>query len=319
MRILFLALVIGAAILVDSCGGNKGVSDSSSAAVRNATSPDNSSAPAPASGSIPHAAPPASFNYATAGRENLPQVSGPIIVEHQIEVMSQRDGIVAKIFVDTGARVKAGALLAELDNRQITANLEAARAKSRSIDADLKNWKAEGEVVKADYVRAQRLWGLGLTSEEQLQHAKYKAESEGWDIQRIMESLNTARQEERSLEIELEKTKIIAPFQALVARRYLHEGQNVTKGDRMFWITAEGPLLMRFTVPEIFFGRVKLGQLMEVNSADVPGESHTARVKQVSPVIDPSSGTFEVLVELTGDPGTLRPGMNANIRLENLR
>jgi multidrug efflux pump subunit AcrA (membrane-fusion protein) len=77
--------------------------------------------------------------------------------------------------------------------------------------------------------------------------------------------------------------------------------------------------MMRFTVPENLFGRIKPGQLMEVNSPDVPGESHAARVKQVSPVIDPSSGTFEVLVELTGNRGTLRPGMNANIRLENLR
>jgi membrane fusion protein, multidrug efflux system len=233
--------------------------------------------------------------------------------------MSQRDGIVTKIFVDTGARVKAGQLLAKLDDRQIAANLEAARAKSRGIEADLKNWQSEAQVLKADYARAQNLWDLGLTSEEQLQHAKYKAESDQWDIKRVEESLNTARQEQRSLEIELEKTKIIAPFQALVARRYLHEGQNVAKGDRMFWITAEGPLLMRFTVPENFFGRVKPGQLLEVNSPDVPGESHAARVKQVSPVIDPSSGTFEVLVELTGDRGTLRPGMTANIRLENPR
>jgi len=317
MRSLFLALVIGAAILVDSCGGNKGISDSSSAAVRNETSHDTSSASG--SDSIPYAASPAGSNYATASKENLPQVSGPIIVEHQIEVMSQRDGIVAKIFVDTGARVKAGALLAQLDDRQITANLEAARAKSRGIQADLKNWQSEAQVLKADYARAQNLWDLGLTSEEQLQHAKYKEESDQWDIKRVEESLNTARQDERSLEIELEKTKIIAPFQALVARRYLHEGQNVAKGDRMFWITAEGPLMMRFTVPENFFGRIKRGQLMEVNSPDVPGESHAARVKQVSPVIDPSSGTFEVLVELTGDRGTLRPGMNANVRLENLR
>jgi membrane fusion protein, multidrug efflux system len=317
MRSLFLALVVGAAILVDSCGGNKGASDSSNAAIRNATPPDNSSSPV--SGSTPHAASPASLNYATASKENLPQVSGPIIVEHQVEVMSQRDGIVAKIFVDTGTRVKAGQLLAKLDDRQITANLEAARAKSRGVEADLKNWQSEAQVLKADYARAQNLWNLGLTSEEQLQHAKYKAESDQWDIKRVEESLNTARQEERSLEIELEKTKIIAPFQALVARRYLHEGQNVAKGDRMFWITAEGPLLMRFTVPENFFGRVKPGQLMEVNSPDVPGESHAARVKQVSPVIDPSSGTFEVLVELTGDRGALRPGMTANIRLENPR
>jgi RND family efflux transporter MFP subunit len=316
MRTLFLTLVVGAAILIDSCGGNKATSDSSSAAIRNATSPDSSSSSA--SGSIPRPAP-TSLNSTTASKENLPQVSGPIIVEHQIEVMSQRDGIVAKIFVDTGARVKAGQLLAKLDDRQIAANLEAARAKSRGIEADLKNWQSEAQVLKADYARAQNLWDLGLTSEEQLQHAKYKAESDQWDIKRVEESLNTARQEQRSLEIELEKTKIIAPFQALVARRYLHEGQNVAKGDRMFWITAEGPLLMRFTVPENFFGRLKPGQLLEVNSPDVPGESHAARVKQVSPVIDPSSGTFEVLVELTGDRGTLRPGMTANIRLENPR
>jgi RND family efflux transporter MFP subunit len=317
MRSLFLTLVIGAAILVASCGGNKGISDSSSAAVRSETSQDTSSASG--SDSTAHAASLANSNSTTASKENLPQVSGPIIVEHQIEVMSQRDGIVAKIFVDTGARVKAGALLAQLDDRQITANLEAARAKSRGVQAELKNWQSEAQVLKADYARAQNLWDLGLTSEEQLQHAKYKAESDQWDIKRVEESLNTARQDERSLEIELEKTKIIAPFQALVARRYLHEGQNVAKGDRMFWITAEGPLMMRFTVPENFFGRIKRGQLMEVNSPDVPGESHAARVKQVSPVIDPSSGTFEVLVELTGDRGTLRPGMNANVRLENLR
>jgi membrane fusion protein (multidrug efflux system) len=316
MRSLFLTLVIGAAILVASCGGNKGISDSSSAAVRSETSQDTSSASG--SDSTAHAASPNS-NSTTASKENLPQVSGPIIVEHQIEVMSQRDGIVAKIFVDTGARVKAGALLAQLDDRQITANLEAARAKSRGVQAELKNWQSEAQVLKADYARAQNLWDLGLTSEEQLQHAKYKAESDQWDIKRVEESLNTARQDERSLEIELEKTKIIAPFQALVARRYLHEGQNVAKGDRMFWITAEGPLMMRFTVPENLFGRIKPGQLMEVNSPDVPGESHAARVKQVSPVIDPSSGTFEVLVELTGNRGTLRPGMNANVRLENLR
>src|ERR1700686_4991410 len=246
-------------------------------------------------------------------------VSGPIIVEHQVEMTAQRDGVVEKIFFDAPARVKAGTLLAKLDDRQISANLRAARAKSRSIAAEVKNWESEAEVLKADYVRAQRLWDLGLTSEEQLQHAKYKAESDQWDIKRVEESLNTARQDERSLEIELEKTKITAPFQALVARRYLHEGQNVAKGDRMFWITAEGPLLMRFTVPENFFGRVKPGQLLEVNSPDVPGESHAARVKQVSPVIGPSSGTFEVLVELTGNRGTLRPGMTANIRLENHR
>jgi RND family efflux transporter MFP subunit len=246
-------------------------------------------------------------------------VSGPIIVEHQVEMTAQRDGVVAKIFADVPTRIKAGALLARLDDRQITANLEAARAKSRGIEADLKNWHSEAQVLKADYARAQNLWDLGLTSEEQLQHAKYKAESDQWDIKRVEESLNTARQEEKSLELELEKAKIIAPFGGLIARRYVREGQSVAKGDRVFWLTAEGPLLVRFTLPEKLFGHVRPGQGVEVTSLNAPAEKHGGRVKEISPVMDPSSGTFEVLVELTGDHGDLRPGMTANVRLDNPR
>jgi RND family efflux transporter MFP subunit len=246
-------------------------------------------------------------------------VSGPIIVEHQVEMTAQRDGVVAKIFADVPTRIKAGALLARLDDRQITANLEAARAKSRGIEADLKNWHSEAQVLKADYARAQNLWDLGLTSEEQLQHAKYKAESDQWDIKRVEESLNTARQEEKSLELELEKAKIIAPFGGLIARRYVREGQSVAKGDRVFWLTAEGPLLVRFTLPEKLFGHVRPGQGVEVTSLNAPAEKHGGRVKEISPVMDPSSGTFEVLVELTGDHGDLRPGMTAYVRLDNPR
>src|SRR5207245_2955847 len=121
-------------------------------------------------------------------------VSGPIIVEHQVEINAQRDGVLANISYDAPARVKSGTILARLDDRQIAANLEAARAKSRSIAADLKNWESEALVLKADQVRAQRLWDLGLISEEQLQHAKYKAESDQWDIKRVAETLTTAHQ-----------------------------------------------------------------------------------------------------------------------------
>ena len=301
MQSLIVPIVITAVVLSAGCGNTKPVTP----AVTNAAA-----APAPHS------------TIATAPAEaadTAVTVSGPIIVEHQVEMTAQRDGLVQEIFFDAPARVKAGTLLAKLDDRQITANLEAARAKSRSIAADIKNWESEAEVLKADYVRAQRLRDLGLTSDEQLQHAKYKAESDQWDIKRVTETLNTAHEEERSLELELEKTKIIAPFDGLIARRYAREGQNVLKGERFFWLTAEGPMLMRFTLPEKFFGHVRRGQLAEVASVNLPGEKHTARVKEISPVIDPSSGTFEVLAELMGDRGALRPGMTANVRLENLR
>jgi RND family efflux transporter MFP subunit len=135
----------------------------------------------------------------------------------------------------------------------------------------------------------------------------------------VTESLNTAKQEERSLELEMEKTKVVAPFTALVARRYVRQGQSVVKGDRLFWITAESPLLMRFTLPERYFGRLKRGDALEVTPADSAGEKHAAVVKEASAVVDPASGTFEVLAELKGERGSLRPGMTASVRLERPR
>ncbi|PYU03201.1 MAG: hypothetical protein DMG34_13850, partial [Acidobacteria bacterium] len=92
-------------------------------------------------------------------------ITAPLIVEHQVDVTAQRDGIVARVSAESGNRVRAGTVLARLDDRQLTANLEAARAKTRSIAADLKNWEAEAEVLKADYVRAQRLWNEKLLAE----------------------------------------------------------------------------------------------------------------------------------------------------------
>ncbi|HUL17432.1 MAG TPA: efflux RND transporter periplasmic adaptor subunit [Terriglobales bacterium] len=302
MRNLILQCICGTLLLVAGCGETK------------PAMPDvTSAAPAPLPTQAAPDPPP--------GEKSNPSivVSGPIIVEHEVEIRAQRDGIVQKIFFDAPARVKAGTLLAEMDDRQVAANLEAARARARSIAADLKNWEAETEVLKADYMRAQRLWNLGLTSEEQLQHAKYKVESDQWDIKRVTENLNTALEEEQSLELEKEKTRIVAPFDGLIARRYLREGQSVAKGDRLFWLSAEAPLLIRFTLPERLFGREHRGETVEVTSADFPSERHSARITKISPVIDPSSGTFEVLVQLTGDHGSLRPGMTAEVRIQNTR
>jgi len=302
MRSWMELLAIGAVLLVVGCGDS---SSETSAATNAKPVPAAPAAPAPATPPPPEAT------------DTSVVVSGPIIVEHQVEITAQREGLIDKIFLDAPARVKAGAILAHMDDRQLNAGLEAARAKSRGIEADLKNWQAEAEVLKADYVRQQHLWDLGLTSEEQLQHAKYKAESDQWDIQRVKETLNTSREEERSLELELEKTKITAPFAGLIARRYVREGQSVTKGERLFWVTAEAPLEMRFTLAEKFFGRMHHGQQFEITSPDTPNEKHLGRVKEISPVVDPSSGTFRLLVGLRGDRGSLRPGMTASVRVEN--
>jgi membrane fusion protein (multidrug efflux system) len=246
--------------------------------------------------------------------------SGPIIVEDQVDLAAQRDGVISEVFAEPGTSVKKGQLLAKMDDRQIAADLEAARAKTRSMEADLKNWQAEARVLEADYARAEKMWEAQIIPKEQLEHAKYKAESDEWDVKRVAELLANSKEVERSLELELEKTRITAPFNGVVARRYIRVGQNINKNDRLFWVTAISPLRIRVTLPERFLGRVKAGTRVGLTPAEAAGSSHRYRAKviQVSPVVDPSSDTIEILAELYGDTVGLRPGMRADLHLSDV-
>ena len=246
--------------------------------------------------------------------------SGPIIVENQVDVAAQRDGVIARVLAEPGTPVKKGQLLASLDNRQIAADLEAARAKTRSTEADLKNWEAEAKVLEADYARAEKMWEAQIIPKEQLEHARYKAESDQWDVKRVSEMLANSKATELSLELEFEKTQIIAPFDGVVARRYVRVGQNVSKNERLFWVTAVAPLRIRVTLPEKFLGQIKSGAALGVTAAE--GNSsrrYRAKVIQVSPVVDPASDTIEILAELYGDTSGLRPGMRADVHMPDVK
>ncbi len=242
--------------------------------------------------------------------------SGPLVVENQVDVDALREGVVVSILAQPGAMVHKGQLLAKLDDRQISADLEAAAARVRALEANLENWHAETKVLQADRSRAEKLYEAKVIPKEQLEHAVYKEEADEFEIKRESESLNTAKSVRLSLELEREKTSITAPFDGIVARRYVRAGQKVSIGDRLFWVTALGPLEVKFTLPERFFGRVHQGEQVEVSSNDVSqGTRYTAKIVQVSPVIDPSSGTMEVLAQIAGTNSDLRPGMLVNINL----
>ena len=72
-------------------------------------------------------------------------------------------------------------------------------------------------------------------------------------------------------------------------------------------------------LPEKYAGQIKKGQELPLSSPDAPAEKHLARVVEVSPVVDPSSATIEVLAELSGPRGELRPGMTVVVRVFSLQ
>ena len=252
-----------------------------------------------------------------AAAERFFVASGPLVVENQVDVGAQKEGMIAAIFAEPGTRVKKDQRLAQLDDRQVLANLEAARARTRSTAADLHNWEAEAKVLDSDLRRAQKMWEAGVIPLEQFEHVRYKAESDHWDVDRVKELLIDAQASEHSLELELDKTRVVSPFDGIVARRYVRAGQKVNLGDRLFWVTAESPLRIRFTLPESFLGHIAKGQRFELTSPDVEGQSWKAGVIEISPVVDPSSGTIEVLCQIAGPTVGLRPGMSASVRIPN--
>lgn len=281
------------------------------------TSCTRSAAPVEAA-PAPPATPPAVAN-SSAPAAGTYTASGPIVVENQVEVAAQRDGVVVEILAEAGTHVRKGQLLAKLDDRQIVADLEAARAKSASIEADLNNWKAEAKVLEADLQRARKMWEAQLIPQEQYEHAQYKAEADQWDVKRVEHLLVNARDTEQSLELELEKTRITAPFDGIVARRYVRVGQTVTRGDRLVWVTSTGPLRVRFTLPSRFLSQMKVGQRLSLSVPDEnPAVERAAHVIQVSPVVDPGSDTIEVLAELSDAVQGIRPGMQADVHVPAL-
>ena len=297
----FETLLLSLALALIGCGEPKPLTV-------NASSPQAGIPAAPAT--APQPAAPADESYIA---------SGPVVVENQVDVQAQREGIVFQVFGDTGTTVRKGQLLALLDNRQLGAEKKAARARMRSSQADEKNWEAESKVAEVDLERAEEMWKSQLITKQALDHARYKVVSGKYEAEREHESARNAEAMLQSLELEIEKTRIVAPFEGVVGRRYVRAGQKVAVGDRLFWVTATAPLRVKFTLPERFLGRIENGQQVEVSAAIAENQKHMARVIQVSPVVDAASGTIEVLAELIGPAGNWRPGMAANIQIDGGR
>src|SRR6184192_1194786 len=190
------------------------------------------------------AAPMASAAESVPAEGNTPKVAtnvfettGPIVVENQVDVLAQREGVLASILADTGTLVQKGQLLATLDDRQLAADREAAEAKVLGIEAEAKNWEAEAKVLESDYSRDQEMWKANLITEKQLDHSRYKMIGSNYEKEHQKQNLRNAEANLRSLNVEIEKTKITAPFSGVVARRYARAGQKVAVNDRLFWIS----------------------------------------------------------------------------------
>lgn len=263
------------------------------------------------------AAAPVSAPSTAAIKPNYFETSGVLVVENQVDVLTQREGVIADIVADTGTAVQKGQLLAKIDDRQLQSDRDAAEARLKSLQAELKTWQADAKVLENDYERDQEMFKAQLITAKQLEHSRYKMEGSTYQTEKARQEMKNAEATLRSLDLELEKTRVTAPFSGVVARRYIRAGQKVAVNDRLFWVTATSPVNVQFTLPEYFAGKIAKSQEITVLNPLSPKEQHLARVRVVSPVVDPASGTIEVQAELAGTPADMMPGENATVRVAN--
>jgi multidrug efflux pump subunit AcrA (membrane-fusion protein) len=90
--------------------------------------------------------------------------------------------------------------------------------------------------------------------------------------------------------------------------------QEVKKDDVLFWITAVAPLRILFTVPESVMARFQQGAALDLTTADYPDLHQAARVFRVSPVVDPASGSVQVIGEVVHASPLLKSGMTMQVQ-----
>jgi membrane fusion protein, multidrug efflux system len=219
--------------------------------------------------------------------EMLAMYSGTATLEAEAdaEIIAKVGGEVRQILVEEGDRVRAGQVLARLDDRQL--RLQAAQTRAALAKAE------------RDFNRQVELNKKGLVSTGAFESLKYDL-----DNQRAADDL---------AQLNLSYSAIRAPFAGIVAERHVKLGKELAVGSPVFRVTDPMPLKASVFVPERELARLKPGQPASVVADALAGRSFPAHVKLVSPMVDAATATFKVTLEVEDPKGDLKPGMFARV------
>jgi RND family efflux transporter MFP subunit len=242
------------------------------------------------------------------------EILSVLSVEHEVDVLAQRDGAVMETLKDDGQRVQAGEILAQLDDRTIRAQLDKAKADVDEAQNNVKYNEAELNAKQANYRRYQQLRELGLGSQADLDNAEFLAKGAEYDLKALHAVVDHHQAAIRELQVELDRTRIRAPFSGVVARRYIRQGQGVLKDEKCFRVSQLNPLQVQFQVPENSGRKPRLGDPVQLSLAEDAGRVFTAKVVKLSPMVDPASDSYDVTARLTSaDVSELKPGMAVRV------
>jgi len=268
----------------------------------------------------------------------------------KVEIKSKASGIVKKLYVEYGDRVKKGQVLADLDKEEIEAQVAKARAQLEASEASLKGAQADLERAKVDaegpdvpmlqraYERAEGMAKQGVVSASSLDDAQknYVLAVNKQNVAKAQVQVLSAKagqaqaqvlQDEanlKQLEEQLSYTTIVSPIDGLVLSRDVEVGDAVSSilvlGSSATLVMTLGDtseVYVKGKVDESDIGKVYLGQPARIKVESFKDKTFYGKVTKISPmgVEKDNVTTFEVRVSINNPGGELKAAMTANAEI----
>ena len=209
------------------------------------------------------------------------RVAGRIVSRRRSELGFERSGRLAEVLVDEGDRVEAGALLALLDTRELSAAAREQRARLASTRARL-------DLAKLTARRQRRLSESGTLAAQVLDEALADEAS-------LEAQLAADRAALERTEVALELSRLEAPYPAIIVRRHLDEGSIAGPGGAVLSVIEAGARDVNLGVPPEVAVGFEAGREYVVESG---GQGLRATLRNVLPELDPLTRTQTVILEV---------------------
>ncbi|MGH9670411.1 MAG: efflux RND transporter periplasmic adaptor subunit [Terriglobales bacterium] len=254
----------------------------------------------------------------------------------KVEIKSKASGIVKKLYVDAGEKVKGGQLLAELDKEEIQARVSQAEAALQAAKANVERAKVDAlgpdvPLLLRAYERAQQMAKEGVVSQALLDDAQrnYELAVNKRDMARASLAQAQAQVQQSKatldqLQQEYRNSTIVSPMDGLVLSRGVEVGDAVSS---ILVLGSSATLIMNLgdtsevyvkgKVDESDIAKVYLGQPARIKVESFKDKTFNGKVTKISPlgVEKDNVTTFEVRVSVTNDSGELKAAMTANAEI----
>ena len=210
---------------------------------------------------------------------------GTIDAINSITVVSEIDALVRELPFQEGAPIQKGDLIAQLDDRQLQAQLARAQA--------LRDQK------QTNYNRMKDLLGSGAATQQQHDDAASE--------------LKVAEADLGVIQAQLARTRILAPFSGVAGARRVSPGALVRAGTAITDLVQLDQLKVSFAAPERYYPLLKLGAKVKISTTAYTNYELTGSIEVIEPMVDQSTRSARVIAHVANPEAKFRPGMSANV------